>query len=299
MDIFDTPWRELLTDDINESSVIIKGIPFDKAASIGKGTSQAPNRIRQLSRFIPPITEEGIILKKPFVKDEGNFDFSISWEEYFKNIEEDALELLNSNKFCIFLGGDHSVSIPLQSAFSKSNSSKKIGVIHFDAHCDLLSEYQGHHWSHACVTRRTLEDTHLKDSGLTLIGIRSFEEEELHYLNDHKDIKLISALDVYEKGINYLLEELEERYKGYDSIYITLDIDVLDPAFAPGTGTPEGGGLSTREMIQIIKYLIKNLPIKAMDIVEISPPLDNSDITSWGALKIIYEVFGQIQLKSL
>jgi len=76
-----------------------------------------------------------------------------------------------------------------------------------------------------------------------------------------------------------------------------LDIDVLDPAFAPGTGTPESGGLSTREMIELIKFTINKLPIKAMDIVEVSPPLDSSDITSWAALKIIYEVFGQLYIK--
>ncbi|MTI46942.1 MAG: agmatinase [Firmicutes bacterium] len=295
---FHTPWRELLTEDIDKASVLIKGIPFDRAASISKGTSQAPNRIRHLSRFVPPITEEGIIIKKPFIKDEGNFEVSLNWEKYFNKIEKGAKILFDSGKFCIFLGGDHSVSIPLQAAFSKHYSSKKIGVIQFDAHCDLLNEYQGHIWSHACVARRGLENPNLKDEGLTLVGIRSFEEEEISFLNNHSDIKMITSLEIYEKGIDYLINELIKRYKDYDSIYISLDIDVLDPAFAPGTGTPEGGGISTREILQIVRKLINELPIKGMDIVEISPPLDNSDITSWAAIKIIYEVLGQIHLQN-
>ena len=117
------------------------------------------------------------------------------------------------------------------------------------------------------------------------------------FLSKHPDIKVIRALEVYEKGINHTIDTLLERYQGFDVIYLTLDIDVLDPAYAPGTGTPEGGGLSTREMMQIIKVLFQELPIKAMDIVEVSPPLDSSDITSWAALKIMYEVFGQLYLK--
>jgi agmatinase len=93
-------------------------------------------------------------------------------------------------------------------------------------------------------------------------------------------------------------QALKERFQNYDAVYLTLDIDVLDPSCAPGTGTPEAGGLESREMLEIIKFLIPNLPIKAMDIVEVSPPLDSeNNITSWAALKIIYEVFGKLSLK--
>lgn len=295
--MFQTPWRELLTDKMENANVIVKGIPFDRAVSVGKGTAQAPSRVRHFSRFVPPITEEGIILNKPFIKDEGNFEVSLNWDKYFQNIKKGALNLLQNEKFCIFIGGDHSVSIPLQSAFSQCYNSQKIGVIQFDAHCDLLNEYQGHNWSHACVARRSLENNNLTNKDLTLVGIRSYEEEELLYLQDNKDIQLFTSIEIYERGIDYLVKELIKKYENYDSIYISLDIDILDPAYAPGTGTPESGGLTTRELVQIIRQLVKRLPVKAMDIVEISPPLDSSDITSWAAIKIIYEVLGQIQLK--
>ena len=91
---------------------------------------------------------------------------------------------------------------------------------------------------------------------------------------------------------------MKEKYSDYDAVYFTLDIDVLDPAFAPGTGTPEAGGLTSRELIEITKFLLSELPITAMDVVEVSPPLDSENsITSWAALKIIYEVFGQLFAK--
>ena len=170
-------------------------------------------------------------------------------------------------------------------------------MIHFDSHSDIFDEFEGHKWSHACTQRRALEHENLKDEGLSLIGIRAWEDLEVEFFKKHKDIQVITAAQIYKKGINYVKAKLNERYRDYDVVYLTLDIDVLDPAFAPGTGTPESGGLSTREMIELIKFTINKLPIKAMDIVEVSPPLDSSDITSWAALKIIYEVFGQLYLK--
>jgi agmatinase len=106
---------------------------------------------------------------------------------------------------------------------------------------------------------------------------------------------LIRAYDVFNEGWKVTCEKLKDKFKNYDAIYISLDIDVLDPAYAPGTGTPEAGGLSSRELMEIMKFLITELPIVAMDLVEVSPPLDSvNNITSWAALKVLYEVFGKL-----
>jgi agmatinase len=290
-------WAELATTSIEKADVIIKATPFDGAASVGKGACQAPDRLRQLSRVLPAVTEEGIVLKDFHVKDEGDYEVDLNWERFYQHIEEDAGKLFQTGKFCFFLGGDHSTTIPLEVAFLNHYSGKRVGVIHFDSHSDILDEYEGHKWSHACTQRRALENENLKDEGLTLVGIRSWETEEITFLAEHKDIKVIKAAQVYEKGIGYVMEQLKERYQSYDAVYLSIDIDVLDPAFAPGTGTPECGGLSTRELMQMVKFMIAQLPIKAMDIVEVSPPLDASDITSWAALKVMYEVFGQLYLR--
>ena len=109
---------------------------------------------------------------------------------------------------------------------------------------------------------------------------------------------LIKAYDIHKNGYRYVWEKLKEKYSSYDAVYFTLDIDVLDPSCAPGTGTPEAGGLTSRELLETVKFMIAELPITAMDLVEVSPPLDSeNNITSWEALKIIYEVFGQINLQ--
>lgn len=291
-------WAELAANDLEKADVIIKGIPFDGAASVGKGACQAPDQLRQLSKVLPAVSEEGIVFKNSFfVKDEGDFEVDLNWERFYGEIQEETGKLLKHGKFCLFLGGDHSTTIPLELAFLNHYAGKKVGVIHFDSHSDILDEYEGHKWSHACTQRRAIENENLKDDGLSLIGIRSWESEEIEYLAEHSDIKVIPAAKVYEKGIGYVMEQLKERYQDFDAIYLSIDIDVLDPSCAPGTGTPECGGLTTREMMQMIKFMIKELPIKAMDIVEVSPPLDSSNITSWAALKLIYEVFGQLYLK--
>jgi agmatinase len=293
------PWAELATDDIDLASVLVKGVPFDGAASVGKGAYMAPYTIRSLSKFLPPITEEGVLLKDFYLKDYGDFEIDVIWERFFQTVEAGATDLIMTGKFCIFLGGDHSVGIPLENAFLNMYAGKKLGVIHFDSHSDILNEYESMRWSHACTQRRALENGNLKDEGLTLVGIRSWEAEELEFLASHPDITTISAIDIYENGVRSVIDRILAHYEGYDAVYLTLDIDVLDPCYAPGTGTPECGGLSTRELLQIIKSLVRQLPVKAMDIVEVSPPLDSpNNITSWAALKVIYEVLGQLYLKS-
>jgi agmatinase len=136
-------------------------------------------------------------------------------------------------------------------------------------------------------------------SDLAMIGIRSWEAEEIFYLKEHPEITVIRAKDIHEHGYRKATEDLLEKFKTYDALYLTLDIDVLDPSCAPGTGTPEPGGPSCREIMEIVKILVRKLPIKAMDVVEVSPPLDTPNhITAWAALKIIYEVFGQLSLNN-
>ncbi len=290
-------WAELNISDINKADVLIKAVPWDSAASAGKGASQAPDRIRQLSKILPAFTENGTELKDFFVFDDGDFEVDLNWERYWKTIRSGASEMIGVGKFCLFLGGDHSVTIPLEEAFLDVHFGKKVGIIHFDSHSDILDEYCGHKWSHACTQRRALEHPAIDDDGLSLVGIRSWEGEELEYLAVHPDIKVVTAEKLWTEGITDTIEALINKYEDFEAVYVTIDIDVLDPAFAPGTGTPEAGGLSSRELMQIIKQLISRLPVKAMDIVEVSPPLDSSDITSWAALKLIYEVFGQVLIK--
>jgi agmatinase len=119
-------------------------------------------------------------------------------------------------------------------------------------------------------------------------------EDELEFLDNNRDICVIKAREIYLHGLTWTFERIRERYLRCPAIYLSIDIDILDPAYAPGTGTPEGGGLSTRELMELIREIVAHVPVKAADVVEVSPPLDLSNITSWAALKVIYEIFGTI-----
>lgn len=291
------PWGEINISKMDKADICIMGIPFDGAVSCGKGTALAPEMMRNLSRYLPPTTEEGLVIEDLKVYDHGDVAIDLDWARYYATVEAEALNLLQSKAFCLFLGGDHSVTIPLQRAFGRYNKGKKIGIIHFDSHSDICDEYDGHKWSHACTEKRAVDDV-IEPKDLSLIGIRSWEVEEIEYLAAHPEVLLIKAYDVHKKGYEYVCQRLKEKYSDYDALYLTLDIDVLDPSCAPGTGTPEAGGLESREMMEIIKFLISELPITTMDLVEVSPPLDSeNNITSWAALKIIYEAFGKLSLK--
>jgi agmatinase len=284
---------------IDEADVIIIGIPFDGAVSAARGAAAAPDRLRELSKILPLVTEEGIVFRSLKIRDEGNIPAHLNWERYFGEVTKRAYDILVHHKFCLFLGGDHSVSIPLENAFSLAHAGQNIGIIHFDAHCDLADEYDGHHWSHACTQRRALELPNVKPDGLTLVGVRSFMEEELEFLDRNPKIRIINAREIYKQGLSYTFKTINKRYQDYRAIYCSIDIDVLDPAFAPGTGTPESGGLSTRELMELVREIMVHLPVAAVDIVEVSPPLDSSNITSWAALKVIYEILGEINNRKI
>ena len=291
------PWGDVYEKELIAADVLLMGIPFDGAVSNAKGAAEAPDRMRELSRILPSITEEGIPFNRLKVYDAGNVEVVLDWTAYFNEVEKKAKELIKTGKFCVFIGGDHSVTIPLESAFANAYPEDDIGIIHFDSHPDIITEYDGHGWSHACTQRRAVELSNVKPGGLSFVGLRSFMIEELEYFAAHQEITVIKARDVYKRGVSDIARQLIEKYKSYKRIYLTIDIDVLDPAYAPGTGTPEAGGLSTRELMEMVRELVKELPIQVVDVVEVSPPLDHSDITSWAALKVIYELFAIAAMK--
>ena len=134
---------------------------------------------------------------------------------------------------------------------------------------------------------------------ITLVGIRGYEEQEVIYLNKHKELEVYNASYLNKFGFFEVLNSLFKKYKNSDKhlIYLSYDIDANDPSYAPGTGTPEAFGLNSITLLEFIKEVFINLPVKVMDIVEVSPVLDNNNITSWLALKTIYEVLGIISGK--
>ena len=285
-------WSGLKSSD-PAAEIGVLGVPFDKASSFRKGSSFAPQRIRELALHIAPATEDGVSLSDLRIFDYGDVAIDLDWQRYFGAVEKRAARVLR-HPFSLFLGGDHSVTIPLTRAFSKSIKGE-FGVVHIDAHLDLADTFEGHRWSHACTERRVLELPNMNSRNLSMVGIRSFMEDELLFLGDHPEIGIHTARSVYIDGIKNVAHDVVDQLEGVGAVYVTLDIDALDPAFAPGTGTPEAGGLSTRDVLELLRVLFSKLPVRALDIVEVSPPLDHADITCIAAAKLIYEVFGWVK----
>lgn len=288
-------WSGLTSLD-PDAEVGVLGVSFDGAVCYRKGASFGPARIRELTPHLANCAEEGQPLTLR-VRDYGDVPPDLEWSRYFEAVEERAGEALR-HSLALFLGGDHSVSIPLMRAFDQVMGGT-FGVVHFDAHPDLFDTYDGHHWSHACTERRALELPGLDPQHLVFVGLRSICAEEWGYLNRHPEIAYYTARQCYRRGIEAVAEAVVERLQDVRAVYLTLDIDGLDPAYAPGTGTPEGGGLSTRDLLELVRDIVRELPVRAMDVVEVAPPLDHADMTSFAALKVIYEAWWAVQEKGV
>lgn len=290
-------FRDLMTDDILDSDVIYVGIPYDLSASIGKGAKEAPQKLRDLSEFLPPYTISMNDIKPLKIHDEGDFIVKKT-NESFDALSNACLNVLNLEKFTLFVGGDHAVAIGTEKAFiDKCKRDGKTPVIlHMDAHADICDYYDGSKLSHATPVKRAI-DNGMDTKNITMFGIRSYEDQEVEYLSSHKELKIYSSNDINDRLDDVIDETIKKYSKSEFEVHISLDIDMFDPSYAPGTGTPEHFGVETRNGLKMILEFIKRLNVTSMDLVEISPRLDINDITSWLGLKLLYEIFYQLKEK--
>jgi agmatinase len=284
-------WAGLNRPEAPTPDISIVGLPYDGAVCYRKGAAEGPDRIRHISTEIPAVLETGELLSGLTVRDHGNLRFGKNFVAAFPKIEKQILEQAGRS-FVLTLGGDHSVVIPVHRAFSQK-ATEKIGLIFVDAHTDLSDSFDGSPYSHACPLRRTMEEEKFDPKQTVLIGTRCFEMGGLEFIQKH-GMKMYPAYEVAERGMRVIADEIVKRFADLENVYLSIDIDALDPAFAPGTGIPDAGGLSTRDVITLVRAL-HPLPVVAADLVEVAPPLDISDITSFAALRIITEIFGLVQ----
>lgn len=282
-------FRDLMAKSEEEANVFLCGVPYDKNASVGKGASLAPKVMRELSYDLPALDMLGNNLTKVKIADLGDFDGD-NFEKLKKNIQE---KLLSKDGFHVILGGDHSIAIASERAFFDDcvRRGKTPVIIHMDAHPDICDVYDGSKYSHACPIFRALEYGY-KDENITMVGIRGFEAQEIETFKKHPKLDVFKSFDIKKLGVEALLTLLVSKYRDSKyEVYFSYDIDANDPAYAPGTGTPEAFGLTNFETVAILTGLIANLNVTCLDIVEVAPPLDVNNITSWLALKSLYEVF--------
>ena len=275
--------------EIEDADIVVFGQAFDKAASVRKGAADGPRHIREISYSITPTTEDFELIEDINILDLGDFD-NQNQEELFKEVKEEVIKIVKAGKFFTMLGGDHSVSIPIYQALNEALDDN-FGIIHIDAHFDLNDELAGSNLSHGCPARRATELDKVNGSdNLYFVGIRSIEMDELEYMKENK-VNVINSRRFSKIGVDEAVKEVVNHMKKFKYVYLTLDIDVLDPGFAAGTGTPQFAGLSPREVLEFLRGVFE-LPIIGFDVVEVAPSLDSSLASSYAARKIIVESWG-------
>jgi agmatinase len=282
-------WADLHRPDLSpaEADFTVIGIPYDGAACARKGAALGPERIRYWSTHTTPFSEDRTRLTDLRVCDLGDIEIT----DQVRGFEDIYKKVATLPNIPILLGGDHSVTIPIFQGQRTRFSKERLGLLWVDAHPDLCDEYLGSKLSHACVLRRGLEFG-IQPQDVCLVGLRSWEYQEIDLI-ENGGLNIYSAADVAERGMKAVAQDVYKILSKCDAVHISLDIDCLDPAFAPGTGIPDSGGLTSRELITLIKSL-QGLPLVGLDVVEVAPPIDPSEATIFAALKVIFEFMAVI-----
>jgi guanidinobutyrase len=210
----------------------------------------------------------------------------LSIEDTFLRIERGMAPLLQAGVRGVCVGGDHSISLPILRAVATKHGP--VSLIQFDAHNDLWDEYFGSKYSHGTPFRRAFEEGLLLDGGVLQIGLRGqvYGEDDFDFARAHK-VRMVTAEEFHKKGLATVQRHL--RALRGNPVYVTLDIDAVDPAYAPGTGTPQVGGLTSIQILELVRAL-NGLNIIGCDLVEVSPPYDTGEITSLLAANLLYEL---------
>ena len=265
-------------DNFEESSAVLFGVPFDGTTSFKPGTRFAPSAMREdswgLESYSPYLDKDLEDLK---LFDYGNLELPFGDKKNaLRMIQSHVEKIIEANKIPIMIGGEHLVSLAPVKALSKKYDD--LNIIHFDAHTDLREEYLGEALSHATVMRRIYDQVGI--GKINQFCIRSGLKEEFEWAKKHTHL---------EKFTYNTLESCVRRLKD-KPVYITIDLDVLDPAVFPGTGTPEPGGINFHHMLEIIGILSKLENVVGLDVVELSPKFDASGVSTAVACKTLREL---------
>jgi agmatinase len=277
-------------DEVESYDVAVVGVPFDAGTSYRPGARFGPQAVRQGSRLLRPY--HAGLDRYPFdaqqVVDAGDlpcnpFDIPTAIGE----IEAGARELISEGARLVSVGGDHTIALPLMRA--AVGRAGPVALLHFDAHLDTWDSYWGAQYTHGTPFRRAVEEGLMREDRSVHVGIRGplYGRSDLEE-DDALGFEIIDCMAVAAQGVEATVGRIRERL-GAGAVYVSVDVDVMDPAFAPGTGTPEAGGLSSRELLAILRGL-DGVSIVGADVVEVSPAYDHAEITSIAAAHVVYEL---------
>jgi agmatinase len=284
-------------DEVDHVDVAVLGIPFDSGVSYRPGARFGPAHIRESSRLLRPYNPAQRV--SPFaaqqVADAGDVAVNpFSIDEAITSIEDAARSVLERAGCLLTLGGDHTIALPLLRAVSAVHGP--VAVAHFDAHLDTWDTYFGAAYTHGTPFRRASEEGLLDRSGCLHVGLRGslYTAEDLTQ-DTALGFQALPASELDHIGVTGLTERIRERVGGRP-VYVSVDIDVLDPAHAPGTGTPEAGGMSSRELLAALRSF-GELNLVGADIVEVAPAYDHAQITGIAAAHVGYELLSALAVR--
>jgi agmatinase len=281
-------------DEVDHADAVILGVPFDTGVSYRPGARFGPAHIRESSRLLRPYNPA--VQVAPFaarqVADAGDLGVNpFSIDEAITTIEHGARSLLERAPFVLALGGDHTIALPMLRAVTAVHGP--VAVVHFDAHLDTWDTYFGAAYTHGTPFRRAAEEGLLDPTGCLHVGIRGplYAAADLD-ADTSLGFQVVPAPEMEHLGVTGLAERIAQRVGGRP-VYVSLDIDVLDPAHAPGTGTPEAGGLTSRELLAALRSFA-GLNLIGADIVEVAPAYDYAQITGIAAAHAAYELLSAL-----
>ena len=276
---------------------VIAGAPFDTASSFRSGSRFGPNAIRNISAMMKP---NNVIMQVNIMDglkggDIGDFNVTPGYiHPTYQAIEEGVAGILKENACPIVLGGDHSITLAELRAAAKKYGP--VALVHFDSHSDLCDEVFGQKYNHGTPFRRALEENLMDASHSIQVGMRgSLYDPDEHKMAAELGMKLLPAHKVREMGLKTLVKTILERV-GDKPCFLTFDIDFVDPAYAPGTGTPEVGGFTSLEALELVRN-IKDLNFVGFDLVEVLPAYDHGEITAYLAANIVFEYLSILAMK--
>jgi len=259
-------------DENSEPIATVFGVPFDATHSYKPGCRSGPNAIRDSFNNIEVFHPEfQVDLESVHIEDLGNTRHTVVASEMIDMVKKITSELVSKQRQLFILGGEHSITYGAYTSFPKET-----GYVVFDAHYDLRDEFADSKFSHASYLRRIIEER--SSENILHVGARAFVKEELEFLKEN-NIKTISDREIREGKGPQLLKDYVSTF---DTIYSSFDLDVLDPAFAPGIGNPEAVGISSRELFDLI-HSFEETKVTGVDIVELNPYHDNGSTASLAA----------------
>jgi agmatinase len=283
--------------------VAIVGAPFDDAVTHRSGARFGPRAIREAQYTSGAIHSLQLDID-PYdiltVVDAGDANIIPSWiERGHAMIYRKVREVAETGAIPIIFGGDHSITWPAATAIAELRHPKSIGIVHFDAHADTANDSYGVLASHGTPMRRLIESGAVSGRNFVQVGLRGYwpPKSTFDWMKE-QGLRWHLMTEIEERGAEAVITDaIAEALDGPDAIYLSIDIDVIDPGLAPGTGTPEPGGMLTREVLRAIRQIVGAVPLAGMDIVEVSPPYDQAETTAMAANRAALEAISALAVR--